>query len=162
MACFYWLGAANGRAGISALSAGARASGILILAGAALWVIAGWNIVVGAVFSAVYILGWFRSRRRAAPVSGARQRASRLHTGEEFGKSPVSGNPLAGLDGPMIGASNLIMVDAMTERESGVTPPPPPISTRALAIALVVMFLIGLLIVYVALTFLHIPLVAPQ
>jgi hypothetical protein len=64
------------------------------------------------------------------------------HGGDEFGKSPSSS--LRGLDPPMIGAPTSIMIDGMVERESGVTPPPPPISVRAMIIGLVVMFLLGL------------------
>ena len=60
---------------------------------------------------------------------------------EQFGQ-PGSGS-LSGLDAPMIGAAGAIFSDALTERESGVTPSPPPISVRALVIVFVAMFLVG-------------------
>lgn len=66
---------------------------------------------------------------------------SRRHSSEEFGKQ---GSGLAGLDAPMIGAAGAIFSDALTERESGVTPQRPIISVRALAITFVVMFVLGL------------------
>jgi hypothetical protein len=67
---------------------------------------------------------------------------SREHSSDEFGKQ---GSGLAGLDAPMIGAAGAIFSDALTERESGVTPSPPAVSVRALAIALVAMFVIGVI-----------------
>jgi hypothetical protein len=65
---------------------------------------------------------------------------SRQHTSDEFGKQ---GSGLAGTDAPMIGAAGAIFSDALTERESGVTPPPPPISVRTFVLIFVVMFVIG-------------------
>jgi len=47
------------------------------------------------------------------------------------------------MDGPMIGAGASIVLDAITERESGRTPPPPPVSVKTLAIALALMFVVG-------------------
>ena len=70
-------------------------------------------------------------------------KASRRHTGDDFGKSSGSGSPYAGMDGPMIGAGASIIVDGIAERESGMTPPPPPVSVRTLVIIIVVMFVIG-------------------
>ena len=67
---------------------------------------------------------------------------SHKHDGDESGR-PRSGSALAGMDAPMIGAAALITIDGIVERESGVTPPPPPISVKALVIALIVMFLLG-------------------
>ena len=64
----------------------------------------------------------------------------RKHSSNEFGRQ---GSGLAGLDAPMIGAAGAIFSDALTEHESGVTPPPPPISVRTLVITLVVMFVLG-------------------
>lgn len=75
-------------------------------------------------------------------------KASRLHHGDEFGKSG-SGSATVGMNGPVIGAGAMIAVDGMVERESGATPPPPPFSMRALLIGLVVMFLVGIVIVVV-------------
>jgi hypothetical protein len=83
---------------------------------------------------------------------------SHTHTGEEFGKSPSSGSSTAGLDGPVIGASSAIMLDALTERESGVTPPPPPVSVRAIAITLVVMLALGIILLLFITRVLHSPL----
>ena len=68
-------------------------------------------------------------------------KASRTHHGDEFGKS--GRNALVGCDGPLIGAASTIALDALVERESGATPPPPPFTIRALVIELVVMFLVG-------------------
>ena len=62
---------------------------------------------------------------------------SREHSSAEFGRSPASG--AVGMDAPLIGASSLIALDGMVEREAGVTPPPPPFSIRTALIALVVM-----------------------
>jgi hypothetical protein len=71
-------------------------------------------------------------------------KAKRLHHGDEFGHSG-SGSSTAGLDGPIIGAGASIAVDAMVERESGETPPPPPVSVKTLVIGFVVMFVLGLI-----------------
>ena len=68
-------------------------------------------------------------------------KASRPHSSDEFGKSGSSS--LSGLDAPMIGASSSILIDAIAERESGVTPPPPAISVRAVVVALILLFLVG-------------------
>jgi hypothetical protein len=78
---------------------------------------------------------------------------SHQHAGDEFGKSSGSGSPYAGLDGPMIGAAASIIVDGIAERESGVTPPPPPVSVKALVIFLVVMFLVGIVGIFLVLHF---------
>ena len=68
---------------------------------------------------------------------------SRDHTSDEFGKTSGSGSPFAGLDGPMIGAAASILIDGIAERESGITPSPPPISVRTFVIIFVVMFVVG-------------------
>ena len=62
------------------------------------------------------------------------------HSSDEFGKQ---GSGLSGMDAPMIGAAGAILSDALTERESGVTPSPPAVSVRALVVALAVMFVVG-------------------
>ena len=54
---------------------------------------------------------------------------SRVHTSDEFGKSP---------DAP-----GMVALDALTERESGGTPPPPPVRVRTIVVALIVMFVLG-------------------
>jgi hypothetical protein len=69
-------------------------------------------------------------------------RRSNRHDADGSGR-PRSGSTLAGMDGPMIGAGALITIDGIVERESGATPPPPPISVKALVVALIVMFLLG-------------------
>ncbi|HEY5483739.1 MAG TPA: hypothetical protein VIK31_08005 [Propionibacteriaceae bacterium] len=63
------------------------------------------------------------------------------HHSNEFGRPPSTG--VKGLDAPMIGAATGITLDGIVERESGVTPPPPPISLKAFVIAFIVMFLVG-------------------
>ena len=70
---------------------------------------------------------------------------SRRHTSDEFGESSGSGSPFAGLDGPMIGAAASILVDGIAERESGITPPLPPISVRTFVIIFAAMFVIGVI-----------------
>ncbi len=67
---------------------------------------------------------------------------SRQHSSDEFGQSR-SGTPVAGLDGPMIGAASLIMVDALVEHEANATPPPPPVSVREFFGAFAVMLVVG-------------------
>jgi hypothetical protein len=67
-------------------------------------------------------------------------KASRQHHADEFGRQ---GSGIAGMDAPMIGAAGSIFADALTEQESGVTPPPPPISVGQLAASLAVMFVLG-------------------
>jgi len=73
----------------------------------------------------------------------AMERESRQHTADEFGRMPSSGSATAGVDGPTIGAPAAIMLDALVEHESGVTPPPPPVSVRAFVLFFVGMFLFG-------------------
>lgn len=79
-------------------------------------------------------------------------RPSRTHHADEFGKSGASASVI-GANAPTIGAASMIAVDGIAERESGVTPPPPPISVRAIVIGLVVMFLLGVGGVAAMLTF---------
>jgi len=69
-------------------------------------------------------------------------KASRLHHSDEFGK--VSDGSIGGLDAPTIGAAGMIITAGITERESGVTPPPPSVSVRAVIIGLVVVLVLGL------------------
>jgi hypothetical protein len=88
-------------------------------------------------------------------------RGSRGHAGDEFGKAPSSGSAVSGVDGPIIGASSAIMLDALVEEESGKTPPPPPVSVKAVVVVLIVMFLLGLTILAI-LQWSHIPLLAPS
>ena len=82
---------------------------------------------------------------------------SRVHSSDEFGRAPSSGDPYAGMDPPMIGAPSSIIIDGLVEEESGVTPPPPPISVRAVVITLVVMFVIGVIVLSLGLHFLRPP-----
>lgn len=44
---------------------------------------------------------------------------------------------------PEMAAPTMIIIDGIVERESGITPPPPPISVKAIAITLGIMLLIG-------------------
>jgi hypothetical protein len=90
-------------------------------------------------------------------------RKSREHTSAEFGKSPSSGTATAGVDGPIMGAAGMIMVDALTEDQSGLRPhtePPPPISVGRLGFVLLAIFLLGTIgaaaahfVFHIALTF---------
>jgi hypothetical protein len=68
---------------------------------------------------------------------------SQEHQSHEFGRPPSTG--IKGLDAPMIGAPSSIMLDGIVEQESGVTPPPPAVSVKAVVIVLVAMFLFGLI-----------------
>jgi hypothetical protein len=71
-------------------------------------------------------------------------KASRTHHADEFGKTGSSS--ISGLDAPMIGAGSAIILDGITERESGGTPPPPPVSVGAIALALAALLAVGLAI----------------
>jgi nicotinamide mononucleotide transporter len=82
------------------------------------------------------------------------KRSDRRHTGADFGKTSSAGGQFSGMDGPMIGAAASILVDGIAERESGVTPPPPPVSVRTLAIVFAVMFIIGVVGLWLAMHFL--------
>lgn len=86
-------------------------------------------------------------------------KASRMHHGDEFGKPGSSA--VSGLDGPVIGAASAIVVDGLAERESGKTPPPPPVSLKALGIGLAVMFVLGVLTLTVLLRFVPVLLPTP-
>jgi hypothetical protein len=44
---------------------------------------------------------------------------------------------------PAMAAPTMITIDGIVERESGVTPPPPAITVKAIAITLLIMLLIG-------------------
>jgi len=66
----------------------------------------------------------------------------RSHNADEFGKSGVSASVI-GLNAPIIGAASSILADGITERESGETPPPPPLSMRTIVVGLIGMFLVG-------------------
>ena len=84
-------------------------------------------------------------------------KASRTHHSDEFGK-PASGamsgsNASSIFSRRSIGAPSAIRIDALVERESGVTPPPPPFSMKALVIGLVVAFLIGIAILGLLMVF---------
>jgi hypothetical protein len=72
-------------------------------------------------------------------------KASRMHHADEFGR--IGSSALSGTDAPMIGAAAAIVVDGLTERESGGTPPPPPVTVSAIAVGLVVLFLAGVVAV---------------
>jgi hypothetical protein len=72
---------------------------------------------------------------------------SKEHHSDEFGQ--LTSHGIKGLDPPMIGAPSSITLDGIVERESGVTPPPPPVSAKALAIAFIVMFVIGVVLLFV-------------
>jgi hypothetical protein len=69
-------------------------------------------------------------------------KASRTHHSDEFGRPGSSA--VSGLNAPTIGAPAMITLAGITERESGVTPPPPPVSVKAMIIGLVIMLVLGL------------------
>ena len=98
-------------------------------------------VAVGIVGLVVTAILWWRGSADA----------SRRHHGDEFGQ-PASGK-LTGLDAPFIGAPTGILIDGIVESESGRTPSPPPFSVKAAAIGLVVMFLLGLVLLWAGLTF---------
>lgn len=84
---------------------------------------------------------------------GVMTRKSREHSSAEFGKSPSSGSATAGLDGPVIGAAGMIMVDGLVEEQSGPRPhteSPPSVSVGRLAFVLLAMFVIAVVGVIVA------------
>ena len=51
----------------------------------------------------------------------------------------------------MIGAPSTILLDGLVEQESGKTPGPPAIGIKAIAITLLVMFVLGLALAFFAL-----------
>jgi len=69
---------------------------------------------------------------------------SREHHSDEFGQ-PTLGS-VRGLDAPQIGAPTNVIIDGIVERESGVTPSPPPFSVKTAIIVLVAMMVLGLLL----------------
>lgn len=69
----------------------------------------------------------------------------RQHSADEFSRTTGS-TSITGLDAPTIGAAGMILVDGITEDELGATPPPPPISVRQIAVAVGVLFVIGVLL----------------
>ena len=71
-------------------------------------------------------------------------RRSDPHSADEFGR--VGSSALSGLDAPMVGAPAAIMVDGMVERDSGTTPAPPSITVKHVAVALLVMLVLGFLV----------------
>ena len=74
-------------------------------------------------------------------------RASHDNDSDAFGK-PMSGS-LTGLNPPMIGAASAIIVDGIVEQESGITPAPPSITLRTVAIVVGMMFVLGLVAFFV-------------
>jgi hypothetical protein len=90
-------------------------------------------------------------------------KASRMHHSDEFGKTG-SGSSTAGLDGPVLGAPGMIIVDGITEAESGnmpARPPAPsPASTTTIAIVLGVCLLIAAALVALLLITTHVDWVA--
>lgn len=108
-------------------------------------------LVVGTLAWLAFV-GWHRRRTALFDMGLELSRDPRA-----FGQA-ASGSSVAGLDGPMIGAPSMVLVDGLVERESGQTPPPPGVSVKGLAIALLAMFLFGILGAMLA-HWLHIPLV---
>lgn len=62
------------------------------------------------------------------------------HGSTELGREPSA---IIGIDAPNIGSPANVTLAGIVERESGVTPAPPPVSVRAVVIALVAMLVIG-------------------
>jgi hypothetical protein len=84
-------------------------------------------------------------------------KASHAHSSDEFGK-PASGvmsgsNASSFMGRRSLGAPSAIMVDGMAEHESGITPPPPPFSMRALVIGLTAVFLFGIVVLALMMEF---------
>lgn len=73
-------------------------------------------------------------------------RGDREHHSDEFGR--VGSSSITGADAPTLGAPGMIIVDGMVERESGATPPPPTITVTMVAVALGVMFLLGVVAMF--------------
>lgn len=73
---------------------------------------------------------------------------SREHSANEFGRAD---NATRGVNAPSIGAPTTIVVDALVERESGHTPSPWSMSVVQIVVAVAVIFLIGLVLLAVAL-----------
>lgn len=73
-----------------------------------------------------------------------------MHHADEFGR-PASGvvagsSAKSAFGRRSTGAASAILIDGIVENESGVTPPPPPVSIRAIVIGLGVMFAVGIAI----------------
>lgn len=76
-------------------------------------------------------------------------KGDREHHADEFGR--VGSAAISGADAPTLGAPTMITIDGIVERESGVTPPPPAISVKAIAITLGLMILVGIaLLAYIS------------
>ena len=67
-AFYYWLGTRDGRVGMIGARAGARATGILLLVGVALFASARSAGIVATALAAGYLVGWFRGK---APATSA-------------------------------------------------------------------------------------------
>jgi hypothetical protein len=82
---------------------------------------------------------------------------SRLHHSDEFGKPAsgvVSGSSAKSFFGRRsMGAPSAIVLDGIAERESGKTPPPGPVSVKAIVITLAVMLVVGIVIMIVLMRF---------
>jgi hypothetical protein len=78
---------------------------------------------------------------------------SRMHHSDEFGKPAsgvVSGSSAKSFFGRRsMGAPSAIVLDGIAERESGKTPPPSPVSVKAIVVILAVMLLVGIVIMVV-------------
>jgi hypothetical protein len=75
-------------------------------------------------------------------------RESHEHHSDEFGKRTTGS--LWGLDAPIIGAPTMVTLDGLVEKESGKTPSPWSLSVKTIVIALVVMFIIGAVLLALA------------
>ena len=78
-------------------------------------------------------------------------RPEQLHHADEFGRGPaiteVVGPGSADADG-MLGPG-VIQLDGIVENESGRTPPPPAVTPQQMALTFGVIFVVGLLLVWV-------------
>jgi len=95
---------------------------------------------------------WFSTRRASGSRSRTRPRSAsarrrREHTSDEFGQPTLGA--IRGLDAPRYGAPTNVIIDGIVERESGVTPTPPPFSGTTAIIILVAMMVVGALILAV-------------
>lgn len=73
--------------------------------------------------------------------------SGKQHSSDDFGQQPLGA--IRGVDAPRYGAPTNVILDGIVEEESGKTPTPPPFSVRTAVIFLAVVFLLGLVLLFV-------------